>query len=117
MQRNRLRQNAWAWGVRVPNYVLFIRSIRVRYLSGILIFALASGVFIFALNKSNGYRHSVDRFGSDLVALMRDLKAAASFAEQTTRVWSPATSAELGAAARSHAERLAAEVESLAAVL
>ena len=39
-------------GASLPNYSLFIRSIRVRYLSGILIFALASGVIIFAERSS-----------------------------------------------------------------
>ena len=79
----------------MPNYILFIRAIRVRYLSGILIFALASGVVIFALTQANSYRRSVDAFGSDLVRLVRDLKAATSFAEQTTRVWSSATRDDL----------------------
>ena len=49
--------------MRVPNYVLFIRSIRIRYLSGILIFALASGGIMFALTKANSYRHSLDLLG------------------------------------------------------
>jgi signal transduction histidine kinase/DNA-binding response OmpR family regulator len=101
----------------LPNYALFIRSIRVRYLSGILIFALASGGIIFALTKANSYRHSIDTFGSAIVELIRDLKAATTFAEQTTHVWSAATSKELGAAARGHAERLGAEIEALAADL
>ena len=81
--------------MRVPNYAQFIRSIWLRYLSGILIFALASGGIMFALNKANSYRHSLDLFGADLVELMRDLKNAASFAEQTTRIWSADTSDEL----------------------
>ncbi len=78
-----------------------------------MIFALASGAIIFALNKANTYRHDVDSLGSQIAQLMRDLKAATSFAEQTTSIWSPATSAELGAAARGHAERLTAEIDSL----
>jgi len=101
----------------VPNYALFIRSIRVRYLSGILIFALASGAVMFALNRANSYRHGIDLFGSDLVRLTRDLKAATSFAEQTTHIWSPATSGELGFAARGHADRIGAEIEALTASL
>jgi signal transduction histidine kinase/DNA-binding response OmpR family regulator len=101
----------------VPNYASFIRSIRIRYLTGILIFALASGSIIFVLNRANGYRHDVDSFGSELVQLIRDLKAATSFAEQTTHIWSPATSAELGAAARGHAERLAGEIDELTGAL
>jgi signal transduction histidine kinase/DNA-binding response OmpR family regulator len=101
----------------VPNYALFIRSIRVRYLSGILIFALASGAVMFALNGANSYRHGIDLFGSDLVRLTRDLKAATSFAEQTTQIWSPATSGELGFAARGHADRIGSEIEALTASL
>jgi signal transduction histidine kinase/DNA-binding response OmpR family regulator len=103
--------------VRVPNYVHFIRSIRIRYLSGILIFALAAGAMIFALNQANGYRHSIDLFGADLVQLMRDLKAATSFAQQTTNIWSAETSDSLGAAARGHLDRLDAEIEALTSAL
>ena len=105
------------WGVRVPNYALFIHSIRIRYLSGILIFALASGGIMFALTNANSYRHSLDLLGSDVLTLMRDLKNAASFAEQTTHIWSATTKDELGAAARGHAERLQAEIDALAAAL
>src|SRR5262245_61217638 len=72
---------------------------------------------ILALNKANNYRHSVDLFGSDLVQLMGDLKAATNFAEQTTHIWSPVTSAELGAAARGHAGRLSAEIKEMEATL
>ena len=97
----------------VPNYVLFIRSIRIRYLSGILIFALASGGVMFALTKANSYRHSLDLLSAAIVELTRDLKNAASFAEQTTHIWSAATKDELGASARGHAERLQAEIDAL----
>lgn len=100
-------------GERVPNYVLFIRSVRIRYLSGILVFALASGVIIFALNRANAYRHSVDMFGSELAVLMRDLSTATIFAEQSMHNWRAENSAELGAAARRHAERLTAEIETM----
>jgi signal transduction histidine kinase/DNA-binding response OmpR family regulator len=103
--------------LHVPNYVLFIRSIRVRYLSGILIFALASGAIIFALNKANSYRHSIDLFGSDLIQLMRDLKAATSFSQQTMDIWTADTSDELGAAARGHLDRLSAEIDTLTVAL
>ena len=48
---------------------------------------------------------------------MRDLKNAASFAEQTTRIWSATTKDELGMAAHGHAERLQAEIDALAAAL
>ena len=61
--------------MRVPNYVLFIRSIRIRYLSGILIFALASGGIMFALNQGEqlpAQPRPAQR--SDLVELTRDLK-------------------------------------------
>jgi signal transduction histidine kinase/DNA-binding response OmpR family regulator len=101
----------------LPNYVLFIRSIRVRYLTGILVFALATGAIIFALNQANAYRHNVDEFGSDLLQLMGDLGAATVFAEHATQNASPGAAAEFGSAARGHAERLAAEVESLTASL
>ena len=101
----------------MPNYAQFIHSIRIRYLSGILIFALASGGIMFALTKANSYRHSLDLLGSDVLTLMRDLKNASSFAEQTTRIWSATTKDELGAAARGHAERLQVEIDALSAEL
>jgi signal transduction histidine kinase/CheY-like chemotaxis protein len=100
-------------GVRVPNYVLFIRWIRIRYLSGILVFALASGAIMFALNRANVYRHNVDQFGSELAQLMRDLSTATVFAAQSMHNWKSETSAELGAAARGHADRLTAEIEAM----
>ena len=37
----------------------------IRYLSGILIFALASGGIMFALTNANSYRHSLDLLGSE----------------------------------------------------
>jgi signal transduction histidine kinase/DNA-binding response OmpR family regulator len=103
--------------LRVPNYAQFIHSIRLRYLSGILIFALASGGIMFALTRANSYRHNLDVLGSEVVTLMRDVKNAASFAEQTTRIWSAATREELRAAARGHAERLQAEIDALGGAL
>ena len=41
----------------------FIRSIRIRYLSGLLIFAVACGAIIFAMNRANSFRHEVDSVG------------------------------------------------------
>ena len=90
-------------------------SIRLGFAisQGILIFALASGAIMFALTKANSYRHNLDALGSEIVTLMRDVKNAASFAEQTTRIWSAATRDELRTAARGHAERLQAEIDVL----
>jgi signal transduction histidine kinase/CheY-like chemotaxis protein len=101
----------------VPNYVQFIRSVRVRYLSGILVFALASGAIIFALNRSNVHRHSVDLFGSQLLQLMEDLDAATVFATHANANQSPAGRADFGTTAREHTNRLTAEVESLGEAL
>ena len=47
-------------GLRMPEYSSFIRSIRIRYFSGLLVFALASAAVMFALNRVNSYRHEVD---------------------------------------------------------
>jgi hypothetical protein len=90
----------------VSKYTSFVRSVRIRYLSGLLIIAAASGATMITLNRMNAYQHEVDALGSSIVDLARDLRNATSFAEQTTRTWSAATRAELTSAALRHVERL-----------
>ncbi len=101
----------------MPDYSSFIRSIRIRYLSGLLVFALAAAAAILALNKINSFRHEVDALSGDLVAFTRDLRNATDFAETATRTWRPETRNGLATAARGHAERLTAGIDNLTAEL
>ena len=100
--------------MRVSDQSSFIRSIRARYLSGLLIFAIACGAIVYAMNGVNGFRNHVDMVGSDIVTLVRDLRKAAAFAETTTTAWRPDTRDALTAAARGHAERLSTLINRLA---
>ena len=90
----------------MSKYTSFIRSVRIRYLSGLLIIAAASGATMFTLSRMNAYQHEVDALGTAIVDLTRDLRNATSFAEQTTRTWSTATRADLTSVALRHVERL-----------
>ncbi|RVD29765.1 response regulator [Mesorhizobium sp. M4B.F.Ca.ET.017.02.2.1] len=101
----------------MPEYSSFIRSIRVRYLSGLLIFALASTAVMFALNRVNSFRHNVDALSSNLVIFGRDLRNATNFAETTGTAWRAETRDGLVASARGHSERLSGEIEALTAQL
>ncbi|TGQ29589.1 MULTISPECIES: response regulator [unclassified Mesorhizobium] len=97
----------------MPEYSFFIRSIRIRYLSGLLIFALASAAVMFALNRVNSFRHDIDTLSSNLVIFSRDLRNATSFAETTGTAWRTETRDGLVASARGHSERLSGEIETL----
>ncbi|GLR41963.1 hybrid sensor histidine kinase/response regulator [Mesorhizobium amorphae] len=104
-------------GLRMPEYSSFIRSIRVRYLSGLLIFALASAAVMFALNRVNSFRHDVDALSGNFVIFGRDLRNATNFAETTGTAWRAETRDGLVASARGHSERLAGEIATLTAQL
>ncbi|ANT48712.1 response regulator [Mesorhizobium amorphae] len=101
----------------MPEYSSFIRSIRVRYLSGLLIFALASAAVMFALNRVNSFRHDVDALSGNFVIFGRDLRNATNFAETTGTAWRAETRDGLVASARGHSERLAGEIATLTAQL
>jgi len=101
----------------MPEYSSFIRSIRVRYLSGLLIFALASAAVMFALNRVNSFRHDVDALSGNFVILGRDLRNATNFAETTGTAWRAETRDGLAASARGHSERLTGEIDTLTAQL
>jgi signal transduction histidine kinase/CheY-like chemotaxis protein len=101
----------------MPEYSSFIRSIRIRYISGLLIFALASAAVMFALNRVNSFRHDVDALSSNLVVFTRDLRNASSFAETAGTAWREETRDGLAAAARGHSQRLTGEIETLSAQL
>lgn len=101
----------------MPDYSSFIRSIRVRYLSGLLVFALAVGITLYAISSMNAFRNEIDRIGGDLASLARDLHNATAFAETTTSAWRENTRVELGNAASGHATRLTAQIEALSDAL
>ena len=94
-------------------YTSFIRSIRIRYLSGLLIFALASAAIMIALNSVNSLRRDIDTLGTRLVVFTRDLRNATSFAESTGTAWRAETRDALAAAARGHSERLGKDIQTL----
>ncbi len=99
----------------MPEHVSFFRSIRIRYLSGLLILALSVAGVIAALNHANSYRHQVDLLSDHFVAFSRDLNNAASFAETAATAWRPDTQGELAIAASGHARKLAQGIENLTA--
>ncbi|WP_296744996.1 response regulator [Mesorhizobium sp.] len=101
----------------MPEYSSFIRSIRIRYISGLLIFALASAAIMFALNRVNSFRHEVDALSGNFVIFARDLRNATNFAETTGTAWRAETRDALTAAARGHSERLMSEIDTLNAQL
>ncbi|QKD01433.1 response regulator [Mesorhizobium loti] len=97
----------------MPEYSSFIRFVRIRYLSGLLIFALASTAIMFGLNRVNSFRHEIDGLSSNLVVFTRDLRNATSFAETTGSAWRNETRDALTASARDHSVRLTSEIETL----
>ncbi|MBZ9818735.1 response regulator [Mesorhizobium sp. CA4] len=101
----------------MPEYSSFLRSIRIRYISGLLVFALASAAIMFALNRVNSYRHEVDALSGNFVIFARDLRNATNFAETTGTAWRSETRDALTTAARGHSERLMGEIGILSAQL
>jgi signal transduction histidine kinase/DNA-binding response OmpR family regulator len=97
----------------VQAYLPFIRTIRIRYLSGLLIFALASGCVMYALKRTNTFRHDIDSMALSIASLSRDLKSASSFSGQAMGNWRPDTRAALVSAAWGHVERLNIGIELL----
>jgi len=97
----------------VPDYSSFIRSIRIRYLSGLLIFALATGAVLYAFNSIGQFRNEIDRIGGTLSELARDLRNATAFSETTVLAWRPETRTGLIEAASGHATRLNQNIEEL----
>ncbi|MER9295053.1 response regulator [Mesorhizobium sp. M0621] len=99
----------------MPEYSSFIRSVRIRYISGLLIFALASAGIVLALDRVNSFRRDIDALSSNLVVFTRDLRNATSFAETTGTAWRAETRDALTTSARGHSERLTGEIEILTA--
>ncbi len=84
----------------------FIRSVRIRYVSGLLVIALAAGAIMFTLNRMASYEQETERLGTDIVGLTKELRNASNFAEQTSNSWRVESRRELAGAAQGHAERL-----------
>ncbi len=91
----------------------FIRSVRIRYLSGLLAIAVSSAAILYSLIGMNGHQRAVDELGTHLVVLMRDLQNAANFANQTTNNWRAERRAELSSAAWGHVERITVGIDIL----
>ena len=90
----------------MSRYSSFMRSVRTRYISGLLVIALAGGAIIYVLNAKNSYSRQVDRIGTDIVVLVRDIKNAANFTEQTSNSWRAEAREQLKSAAWGHLEKL-----------
>jgi signal transduction histidine kinase/CheY-like chemotaxis protein len=90
-----------------------MRSIRLRTLSGLLIFALAAGVLLFSLDRVSDRRQAVNAIAFELVSLTWSLRDAASFVQATDAVWSEQGRMLYGSTAGSHASRINGLIESL----
>ena len=97
----------------MPEYSSFIRSIRIRYISGLLILAVSVGAGIALLNQAGTYRHQVDLLGGHMVKFAGDLNDASKFAMSTGGIEKPEKRAELAKAAQGHSARLAADIDIL----
>jgi signal transduction histidine kinase/DNA-binding response OmpR family regulator len=101
----------------MPEYSSFIRSIRIRYISGLLILAFSVGVGIVMLNRASTYRHQVDQLGGHMVKFAGDLNGASNFAISTDGAWRPDKRDELAKTAADHAASLLDDIEILKAEL
>jgi signal transduction histidine kinase/CheY-like chemotaxis protein len=97
----------------MPEYSSFIRSIRIRYISGLLILALSVGAGIVMLNHASSYRHQVDLLGGHMVKFAGDLNDASNFAESASSSWRADTRGELAKSAKKHADQLVEDIKIL----
>ncbi len=97
----------------MPEYSSFIRSIRIRYISGLLILAISVGAGIVLLNRASTYRHQVDLLGGHMVKFAGDLNDAANFAISTGGTERPEKRDELARTAQDHSTRLVNDIETL----
>jgi len=99
----------------MPDYSSFIRSIRVRYVSGLLLIAVAAVATMLALNHITTFRRDVDTASINLVALTKDLRNATEFAETASGNWRAGTRGDLAAVARTYVKRIGGEIDALSA--
>jgi signal transduction histidine kinase/DNA-binding response OmpR family regulator len=97
----------------MPEYSSFIRSIRIRYLSGLLVLTLSVAIGIALLNRASSYRHEVDLLGAHMMKFAGDLNDASNFAISTDGAWRPDKRDELAKTASNHAARLLDDIEVL----
>ena len=99
--------------MRLSDRSTFIDSVRLRYLSGLAIFAVTCGAIIFAMHHINAFRHQIDDVRAEIVDLRSGLGKATAFAEQTARNWSTEDGGQFAAAAANHVARLSAVMTAL----
>ncbi len=103
------------WGLRMPEYLSFIRSVRIRYLSGLMVLALAVVGLIATLNHFNSYRNRVDMLSALMAEFAGSLDNAANFAENAASVWRADTRQELTGSAGLHARKLLQGIDAVTA--
>ena len=99
----------------MSRYTSFIRQVRLRYLSGLLVIAVGAAAVLYSLNVRTAYQREVDALGTDIVVFVADLKAAANFVEQATRTWSAESRDQIAAATSGHVNRLQASMQAITA--
>ena len=99
--------------MRVSDLSSFIRSIRLRYLSGLLIFAVSCVAVIVTMNQFHAYRHRVDHASTEITGLARDIGRATAFTTQAASNWNARTRIQLAQSAAGHADRLRRSIDRL----
>ncbi|MET3794621.1 response regulator [Aquamicrobium terrae] len=99
----------------MPEYLSFIRSVRIRYLSGLMVLALAVVGLIATLNHFNSYRNRVDMLSALMAEFAGNLDNAANFAENAASVWRADTRQELTGSAGLHARKLLQGIDAVTA--
>jgi len=97
----------------MPEYSSFVRSVRIRYLSGLTVLALTVIGLIAALNHINTYRNRVDMLSALIASFGSSLDNAANFAENAASAWHITTREELTGSAGLHARKLLQGIEAI----
>ena len=100
-------------GLRMPDYSSFIRSVRTRYLSGLLMIALAAATAMYGLNRINSFRHEIDTISANLAELTKELRNAADFSDTAYGNWRAGTRGDLANVARNYVQRISGEIAAL----
>lgn len=101
----------------MPEYSSFVRSVRIRYLSGLTVLALTVIGLIAALNHINTYRNRVDMLSALIASFGGSLDNATNFAENAASAWHITAREELTGAAGLHARKLLQGIEEITADL
>ncbi|EXL10368.1 response regulator [Aquamicrobium defluvii] len=101
----------------MPEYSSFVRSVRIRYLSGLTVLALTVVGLIAALNHINTYRNRVDMLSALIASLGSSLDNAANFTENAASAWHITARDELTGSAGLHARKLLQGIEAITADL